>query len=80
VPVTAIARQARRLDRKHGAHARLADCSEQAFEAGACDATTGAAKIIVDDLDFGPTELTGAIGERILPTSTLVIVHELIRR
>src|ERR1700682_3994203 len=57
-----------------------ADCSQQTFEPGPSDAAARAAKIIVDDLDRGPAELTGAIHETILPASTLMIMGQLIGR
>src|SRR5215475_10932283 len=80
VPVTAVTRQSRRLNCEHGAHAGFADRSQQALEARPSGAATRAAKIIVGDLDCGPAELTGAIGETILPASALVIVRQLIGR
>ena len=80
VPITAVPRQSRRFDREHGAHAGFADRSQQALEAGPGDAAARTAKIIVDDLDCGPAELTGAIGETILPAPTLMVVRELTGR
>ena len=80
VPVTAVACQSGRLDREHCAHAGFADRSQQALEAGPSGAAPRAAKIIVDDLDCGPAELTGAIGKTILPASALMIVRQLIGR
>src|SRR5271157_2418036 len=80
MPVAAVTRQSRRLDRQHGAHAGFADCSQQALETRPSGAAARAAKIIVDDLDCGPAELTGAIGEAILPASALMIVRQLIGR
>src|SRR5262249_8881650 len=80
VPVTAVTRQSRRLNCEHGAHAGFADRSQQALEARPSGAATRAAKIIVGDLDCGPAELTGAIGETILPAPALMIVRQLIGR
>src|ERR1700722_19532944 len=80
VPITAVPCQSRRFDREHGAHAGFADRSQQAIEAGPSDAAARTAKIIVDDLDCCPAELTSAIGETILPASALVIVCQLIGR
>jgi hypothetical protein len=80
MPVAPIARQTRRLDRKDGADAPLADRGQQALEAGSGDTAAGAAKIIVDDLDLGPAELPGAIGKPVLPLPALVIVGQLIGR
>src|ERR1700722_16643383 len=80
VPVTAVTRQSRRLDREPGAHAGFADRSQQALKARPSGAAARAAKIIVDDLDCGPAELTGAIGKTILPASALMIVRQLVGR
>src|SRR5207302_1581299 len=44
------------------------------------DATAGAAKIIVDDLDSSPAELPGTIGEPVLTAAALRIVQKLISR
>src|SRR5260221_8910459 len=80
VPVTAVTRQSRCFDREHGANAGFADCGQQALEARPSDAAARAAKIIVDDLDRGPAELTGAIDKTILPASALMIMRQLIGR
>src|SRR5207237_714432 len=62
------------------ANAGIADCSQQALEARPRDAAARTAKIIVDDLDRGPAELTGPIHETILPASALIIMRQLIGR
>ena len=80
VPIAAVPCQSRRFDREHGADTGFADRSQQALEAGPGDAAARTAKIIVDDLDCGPAELTGAIGETILPAPTLMVVRELTGR
>src|SRR5215831_11146595 len=80
VPVAAVTSQPRCFDREYRADAALTDRCEQAFEARPIDATAGAAKIIVDDLDRGPAELPGTIGEPVLATAALWIVEELISR
>src|SRR5262249_58957814 len=72
VPITTIAGETRGLNRQYGTHARLADRGQQTLEARACDAAAGAAKVIVDDLNLGPAELLGAIGEPVLPASALL--------
>src|SRR5580658_9024693 len=79
VPVAAVARQSRRFNRQHGAHASLADCSQQSLETRSDDAAR-AAEIIVDNLDGGPAKLTSASGKTILPTAALMIVRQLIGR
>src|ERR1700728_4404804 len=60
VPVATVARQSRRFDCQHGAHASLADCSQQAFETRSGDAAARATEIIVDNFDGGPAKLTSA--------------------
>ena len=66
MPVTTVAGQPRRLDRKDGADPPLTDCSQQALETRPLDAASRAAKIIVDKLDRGPAELPGTVGEPVL--------------
>ena len=80
MPVPAIACQARSFDRKHSAGPALADCGQQAFEARAADARAGTAKIVVDDRDLLPAELTRAIGQSVLAAAAFMIVQQLIRR
>jgi hypothetical protein len=75
VPITAVTCQAGRLDRKDGAYPGFADRGQQALKAGPSSAAARAAKIIVDDLDCGPAELTGAISKTILPTLALMIAR-----
>src|SRR5271154_3933907 len=78
VPVAAVTGEPGGLDRENGADAPLADCHQQALEARPVDAAARAAEIIVDNLDRGPTELPGAVGQPILPSLALLIVQELI--
>src|SRR5262245_27673016 len=78
MPIAAVAREPRRLDREHGADAPLADRRQQALEARPRDDAARAAHIIVDDPDSGPAELPRAIDEPVAPAPALVIVHELI--
>ena len=80
MPVAAVAGETRRLDREHSADAAVADRCQQPLEAGTGDAAARAAEIVVDDLDSGPAELLGAIGEPVLAPPALMIVHELIGR
>src|SRR5215475_13579800 len=77
VPFPAIARKTCRLNREHGANAAGADRTDQAIKAGPGGTATRSTKIIVNDLYARPPELLCAIGERILATSALVIMHEL---
>src|SRR6266446_5750669 len=80
VPVAAVTSQPRRFDREYGTNAAFADRCQQSLEARPIDATAGAAKIIVDDLDCGPAELPGTIGEPVLTAAALRIVQKLISR
>ena len=76
--VPAISGETRGLDREHRTDTAGADRPDQTIEPGSGDAAAGAAKIIVDDLDGGPAQLTSTIDERILSTPALVIVQQLI--
>src|SRR5258708_31464667 len=78
VPVATVAGQPRRLDRKYCADPPFTDRSQQALEARPIDAASRAAKIIVDDLDRGPAELPGTIGEPVLAAGALRLVSKLI--
>jgi hypothetical protein len=78
VPVAAVAGETRGLDRQHRTDTAGADRPDQTIEPGSGDPATGAAKIVVDDFDRGPAELTGTLGERILSAPALVIVQQLI--
>jgi len=78
MPVAAIAGKTRRLDREHGADTAVADRCEQPLEAGTRDAATGAAEVVVDDIDVAPAKLLGAIDEALLPPSALMIMRELV--
>jgi len=66
MPVAAIAGEPGGFDREYGSHAPLADRCQQTLEARPSDAAARPAEIIIDDLDEGPAELFGAIGEPIL--------------
>src|SRR5260370_26834081 len=74
MPVAAVASQPRRFDREYGTDAAVADRCQQSLEARRIDATAGAAKILVDDLDISPAELPGTIGEPVLTAAALRIV------
>src|SRR5215471_166423 len=80
MPVAAVTSQPRRLDRKYGTDAAFADRCQQTLEAWPIDAGAGAAKIIVDDLDYSPAELPGTLGEPVLTAAALQIVQQLIGR
>src|ERR1700735_1493404 len=78
VPVAAIAGQARRLDCEHGANTPLADRRQKALEAGSIGAAPRTAKIVINNLDRRPTELTRALGKAILSPTAFLIVYELV--
>src|SRR6266404_7522586 len=80
VPVAAVTSQPRRFDREYGTNAAFADRCQQSLEARPIDATAGAAKIIVDDLDRSPAKLPSTIGEPVLTAAALRIVQKLISR
>src|SRR5712671_2040938 len=80
VPVATVAGEAGGFDGEYGADACLADRRQQTLEARPSDAAARAAEIIIDNLNGGPSELFGAIGEPILAPLALPVVHELIRR
>lgn len=77
MPITAIAGEARCLDREHSADLALADRRQQALETWAVDVATGATEIIIDHLDTNPTELACTIRKPMLSAPALVIVHQL---
>ncbi len=57
MPIAAVARQARGLDREHGANAPLTYRRQQFLETWPRDATAGAAEIVVNHLNIVPSEL-----------------------
>src|SRR5215831_2185401 len=73
VPVASVARQARRLDGKHGTNAAFTDRCKQPF-----DARTRATKIVINDCHVRPAESTSTIGKAILTPSALMIVGKLV--
>src|SRR5262245_61632451 len=80
MPVSAVTGEPGGFDREYGSDTSLADRREQTLEARPVNAAARAAEIIIDDLDDGPAELLGAIGEPILASPALLVVHELIGR
>src|SRR3984893_15393038 len=78
VPVATVACEPRRLDCEHATDAAFTDPRQQALEARPVAAATRATQIIVDELDSGPAELPGAIGEPVLTVPALLVVQELI--
>lgn len=78
MPVTAVARLARRFDGDHCTHVPAADRRQQSLEARPCDASGGYAEIVVNDHDLCSTECTRPIPQSVLPTATLVVVAQLV--
>jgi hypothetical protein len=62
MPIATAARQARDLDREHGANAALTYRRQQFFEALPRDFASGAAEIVVNHLNIGPSELPRRLG------------------
>jgi hypothetical protein len=78
VPVASIARQARRLDGKHGTNAAFTDRCKQPLESRTVDARTRAAEIVINDCHIRPAESTSTVGKAILTPSALMIVGKLV--
>ncbi len=80
MPVSAVTGEPGSFDREYGSDASFADRREQTLETRPVNTAARATEIIIDDLDDRPAELFGAIGEAILASSALPVVHELIGR
>src|SRR5438105_3919924 len=78
MPVAAVARQAGRFYRHHGADLTIADGCQQSLEAWTHHTTGGDTEVIVDDDHNGPPEQPSAIGQRVLASTTLMVVAKLI--
>jgi hypothetical protein len=78
VPFASIARQARRLDGKHGTNAAFTDRCKQPLEARTADARTRPSKNVVNDRHIRPTESTSTVGKAILTPSAFMIVGKLV--
>ena len=78
VPIAPVAGQARGLEGKHRARVAAADRRQQAFEARARSPAPRAAEIVVDDDHVIPAKGAGARRQRVLASSALRIVQELI--
>src|ERR1700692_588968 len=61
VPVASVARQARRLDRKHGTNAAFTDRCKQPLESRTADARTRATKIVINDCHIRPAESSSRV-------------------
>src|SRR5271165_4168255 len=78
VPIAPVAGQARGLESEDRACIAAADSNEQALEAWARCPAPRAAEIVVDDNNVLPAELAGPCRQRVLASSALRIVQELI--
>ena len=64
MPVAAVARQARSLNAKHGAHLSRAYFRDQMLKSGTLHLSgTRAAEILVDDFDLLKAKLASVIGK-----------------
>jgi hypothetical protein len=80
VPVATVACEPRCLDRDHDSDAHLTDGGQQLLEAGARDATTGAAEIVINDDNIAPAQLSRALRQIVLAALTFQVVDDLIGR
>src|SRR5207302_5360170 len=78
VPIAAVARQPRHLNRQHRADRAGADRREQTLEAGTDLTSTRPAKIIVDNNGVLPTERPRPLHQGVLPASALGVIEQLI--
>src|SRR5208337_1418159 len=78
MPVAAVAGEPGGFDRKYGPDAPVADRRQQSLEAGARDAASRAAEIVINNLDGSPAELFCATGKAVLAPQALLVVHKLI--
>jgi hypothetical protein len=78
VPIAAVAGQARRLESEDRACIAAANPNEQALEAWARYPAPRAAEIVVNHNHLLPTQIAGARRQRVLASSALRVVQELI--
>ena len=77
MPLPAVTRQSRRLDREHQPDPALAYSLEKRIKAGAVNTGAGNPQIVIDDLDIPEAELFRMVGQRVLETLTLDVVLDL---
>ena len=78
MPVPAVARQARCFDAEDGAHlARTYFCHQMLKPWAVHLSGAGATKILVDNLNLLEAQLSGVIGNAVLPPLALLIVNYL---
>jgi len=81
IPVGAIARQARHVDRQDEPDLAEADPTDEFLEAARLRGGSGAqAEIAIDNVDIGvmPSELSGALPKRVLQAQALLIADDLV--
>ena len=77
MPVAAVARQTGGFQRQHSADAALADRGEKLLKARPPRAGSRSPEVIVDHFDVRRPQLTGPIGQAVLSSLALEIVHDL---
>ena len=80
IPVSVVPRQARDFQSENDAYMGQGDFAGQARKPGSVvGAGAGQAEIFIDNdhLLFGPAELTGFVGQRVLPGGGLAVVFDL---
>jgi hypothetical protein len=76
MPLTTVARQARRLHTKYGTYLAATHFRGQAFETGPFDATrTGSPQIVIHDEDALETQRAGSIRETQLEACAFLVVN-----
>ena len=79
-PVTAVSRNARRLETNHRADVASAQPGDEAFEARPCDCAAGRqAEIVIDYLNLGEPMVSSDVHEVVLTAPTFDIVSHLRR-
>jgi hypothetical protein len=79
VPIPTIASQAGGFDRQHRARAAIANRDKQSFKTLPCDTSAGATEVVVDDNHILPSKSFCSPLQRILATTALRVMRQLIR-
>ena len=79
LPVPTVAGEARHLECRHRSDFAKADVGHHPFEAGAHHSGRGASKVLIDDLDFRPSQGVQPILHSVLQRAALAIVGDLVR-
>src|SRR5712691_1443346 len=83
IPIRVVPREARNFQSENDAHVSQGDFAGEASEPGALvGGGTGQPQIFIDDdhLLFGPTQLSGPIGQGVLAGSRFAVMLDLARR